>query len=511
MMRMRKVILGIGLALSLGAPASAGAADFYVDRDVGVSDPDCELTAPCSTIATAINLSDNNADHDNIHVGRSSVGYAAAVTIPNFSMTLIGGDYDGAGAPAPTTILDAGATTTVTFASGATARAIRGFVIQGGTGAMPNDHSLDATVAPTNVTIENNTFNENSASLIKAMELSGSPAVRNNVIALTEAVATSAIGINLISAASPEITGNNISGAERSISISGGTSTAVVSGNVVSPAGDDLAPGAGIFINASGGTVTGNLITPGPGLGVSSNGMYITGDGPGTRALSRNRIFGFPDSGVYIGTPDPVTFNGDVIASNAGSGIENLFIASDLISVNNATVWGNDTAGTVGEIGLGGSLAYEVAIDSSIIGDDGVKGGGGAASCTATFSRGPATSTACAGAFTTAATPSFVNAGANNFHLTEAGNSALIDTGNPGAAPGVDLDGNSLLLSGAPCATGAGRRDIGADEVAPAPCPASTPPPVQTGQRAAALKKCKKKKSKKARKKCKKRAKLLPL
>jgi hypothetical protein len=45
----------------------------------------------------------------------------------------------------------------------------------------------------------------------------------------------------------------------------------------------------------------------------------------------------------------------------------------------------------------------------------------------------------------------------------------------------------------------------------PATPPASTPAPGVTGQRAAALKKCKKKRSKKARKKCRRKAALLPI
>jgi hypothetical protein len=56
--------------------------------------------------------------------------------------------------------------------------------------------------------------------------------------------------------------------------------------------------------------------------------------------------------------------------------------------------------------------------------------------------------------------------------------------------------------------------DAGAFELAPGPPPPTPPPaasPGPTGQRAAALKKCKKKKSKKARKKCKKKANKLPV
>jgi hypothetical protein len=61
--------------------------------------------------------------------------------------------------------------------------------------------------------------------------------------------------------------------------------------------------------------------------------------------------------------------------------------------------------------------------------------------------------------------------------------------------------------------TGSSPSDVsltGSGVAAPAPTPA-TPTTTATGQRAAALKKCKKKKSKQARKKCKKKANKLPV
>jgi hypothetical protein len=75
----------------------------------------------------------------------------------------------------------------------------------------------------------------------------------------------------------------------------------------------------------------------------------------------------------------------------------------------------------------------------------------------------------------------------------------------------AELDGNPRALDGNGDCTA--RRDVGADEALAAPptdCP-KVSTPTGTGQRAAALKKCKKKKSKKARKKCLRKAKLLPL
>jgi hypothetical protein len=72
-----------------------------------------------------------------------------------------------------------------------------------------------------------------------------------------------------------------------------------------------------------------------------------------------------------------------------------------------------------------------------------------------------------------------------------------------GAHEMTDADGDGLpdAFDGCPSQSGSGSNG----------CPAAATPPAETGQRAAALKKCKKKKSKKARKKCRKKARKLPV
>jgi hypothetical protein len=106
------------------------------------------------------------------------------------------------------------------------------------------------------------------------------------------------------------------------------------------------------------------------------------------------------------------------------------------------------------------------------------------------------------------AEPLFLDAATGGFH--QATGSPTIDAGGlDGFSGSIDIDGDPRTLGAAP--------DIGADEFVPPQPPAGSAPAGSgaTGQRAAALKKCKKtakKKhwTKKRLKKCKKKAKLLP-
>jgi hypothetical protein len=110
------------------------------------------------------------------------------------------------------------------------------------------------------------------------------------------------------------------------------------------------------------------------------------------------------------------------------------------------------------------------------------------------------------------AEPDFVDAGAGDFRQA-ATSTGTIDRGVAGVVNGVglgafDLDGLGRLQGPNP--------DIGAYEFPPPPTtevtPAQvTPPPGETGQRAKALKKCKKIKSKAKKRKCKKKARKLPV
>ncbi len=505
---MKSVISVITAATLLLMAAPAQAAEYYVDQDADNTHPaDCPIGDPCNTTVEALGQANlDDATVDTVHVGRSATEYMMPVSIPDTPVTLLGGDYDFTGAPAATTVLDGGPTTTVTFDASVMGypRTVRGFVIQGGTGAtLPNSASLASDAAPAGVTIAGNTFNEDAATTSFAIYASGGPTISGNRIEMTETPAGSVSGIFVTSPGAPQLIGNVVSGAERSIHIDGDTDSVLVSGNTLQPAGDDGVRRTGIALSAgAGGSVIDNLIAPAPGISVDANGIYLSGDttGPGTRALSRNRIFSFPAEGLLIEAADQVTLDGDVIAGNGAAGLANRVTATST-DADNVTVWGNDTLGTSGEISLitGGSLS----LDSSIVGDDGVQQylAGAAPACTATFSRGPVVTELC-GPFSTTATPSFLSQAQDRsgFRLSETGNSTLIDQGNPAAAAGVDLDGNSLLLNGAQCGTGPGRRDIGADEVAPAPC--AGPPPV-AGKKCPKGKRLKRVKTKSGKKKLK--------
>lgn len=101
--------------------------------------------------------------------------------------------------------------------------------------------------------------------------------------------------------------------------------------------------------------------------------------------------------------------------------------------------------------------------------------------------------------------PGFVDPAMGDYHLLPT--SPLLDIGDPAAAIGTDIDGDprGLSITGTCAGPAAGRRDIGADEFAPAipaGCdpPVVTPPPVtplaQTPTPAPPAKKCKKKRKK---------------
>jgi hypothetical protein len=426
--------------------------------------------------------------------------------VPDTPVTLLGGEYNFTGTGTQS-VIDGGTAPAITLPFGDHPRTVRGLTLQGGVAGGFDDATLEGG-ASEGVTIENNVFNE-TGPIDTFISLEGSPTIRGNTIAGFDHPGEWANGIGMNIATAPRIENNSVSGVERTITVFGGisgTDQATITGNTLEPTGDD-APSTpsefGIGLgNGTGGVISGNLIRPSAFSppDATAAGISLTGDGTGTRRLSRNRIFGFPGTGVRVETADPVTLDGDVIAANGDVGIRNLTTTTS-ITATNVTLWDNDVSGQIGEILVASGTS--LALDSSIVGDGGIGQGPGTPTCSATFSRGPAFSALCGNQFSTAVAPSFVNAAARDFHLTPTGNAALIDTGNPAAPAGAfDIDGQPRALDALADSICAPRRDIGADEVS-APNSDCTPtaPPAIAPKRCPEGKKLKTVKTKKGKKK----------
>lgn len=294
-----------------------------------------------------------------------------------------------------------------------------------------------------------------------------------------------------------------------------GPTTASLVGNDIEEGGKQS---TGVLI-ADGGSIVGDPIVPGAGV-----------------TMVRNRIFGGGNGLFDLGGRAAVTLFGDVIARTGSATADpprsaikafaNASLGGDLTVTNADLVDNADPAIQLSDdhLTLDSSIVTG-SIDPSALTPDPE----GAATCTITFSAGPTASGNSCETFQTNAVPSFAaNPGAPtlDFHLNGALDQAFIDQGNPADPPlgqTLDFDGEARVIDGA-CPIGA-VRDIGADEFNPGPLtcpPAGTPPgggnpgggaqasPPPTGLRAAALKKCKHKHGK-ARRKCARKAKHLPV
>jgi hypothetical protein len=265
------------------------------------------------------------------------------------------------------------------------------------------------------------------------------------------------------------------------------------------------------------------------GITIIDGGSFSLDDTvPGTGAtLARNRIIGGETGIQVVGNRTPVTLDGDVIARTAFTALQESTGVVDPItgglggdvSMSNVDIVNNANLGA--ELGQG----VHLAIDSSIVRDvllvDPMQAGNPdpTATCTITFSNGPSAAGECA-TFQSNAVPVFANAGADDYHLAAPpSNPELIDHGNSSPPPpgAIDPDRNPRAIDAVGLCPLTPIRDIGADEFNPGipscPSPSGGGPGTiagPTGQRAAALKKCKRKHGK-ARKRCKRRAKKLPV
>ncbi len=505
-----------GVAIWLGAVAPAFAADFYVDPDTGPFPMNvCTMAEPCQTIQQGVDRADDDPTPDTVHVAPDT--YAESVSITNSPMTLLGGG-------GTTTVVDPVVGAGFSIDGGTSARTVQGFRIFG----APN--SLSAT-AVSGVSVIDNVFNDLDEAVSRHIDGVGSPLIMGNVIDASDGVSgtDSTIGISVSATSgtkSPQIIDNEIAGAGTSISITGDDATTIlVAENTLEVADTQSATTqGGIALNDASGVIRDNRIVPdssSPPMG-TTKGIFnaSAADSTGTIQMARNQIYGL-SIGVDPLADDPLTMNGDIIAQNGVSGVDDSTTPNSLM-IFNATLF-NEAGPDVRLDGAG-----SVTIDSTIImSSNGVQADGdpGTPTCTSNFNRGPGPADLCADATTAFAQFSSQTSDGTGFHLT-ANNPTLIDMGNPATTTGTDRDGDPFALDGITDSVCNARRDIGADEVvaAPSSCPVPpptppttpaatppTPPPAATGLRAAALKKCKKKKTSSARKKCKKKANLLPV
>ena len=398
---------------------------------------------------------------------------------------------------------------------------------------------MEVTGGPA-VTIQGLTFSSDATGSVELQldDGAGSAIVTGNTF--TDPAPTSSdnqVGIMTSSQGDPQITNNRMSGLFHGIEVlspaSGIPGTPVISGNTISGNHDNgdgiqlVSTSSHAVTATTGATLTDNLIHD-PGNGQSAGVVVIDGGSfsmdnaapTASMTMIRNRILGGIDGLEESGARGPVSLFGDVIA-DTGS----ITLGGAAINASGVNGLGGDLTLTNVDVVNNVNLALElqdnhVAIDSSIVTEGTFTTG--TVSCTITFSDGPTTSGTSCETFQTSAKPSFVDQSTDDYHLTAGGNSALIDHGNPATPPtgSTDFDADPRAIDGDGACPLDPVRDIGADEFNPG-IP-NCPPPSgggsgpstaagPSGQRAAALRKCKRKHTKVARKRCRKRANLLPL
>jgi parallel beta-helix repeat protein len=491
------VAVAIGLAGVL-VPATAAAADAYVDDSSLHSGAPCSLLDPCSSIATGILQASSGGT---VHVDGGT--YNEHVIL-NSGKSLIGDDFNA---------VDGGSTQATINGAGFTAIKVNGSdagTIQGLAISSDNNFpvQLDSAATVTHNTV-NLTAGVGGARILLSNSAASGSSVTGNTITGSTTGGILQVGID-DEGATATIAGNTVTNAAEGIFVgSGGDAT--VTANTISGTHTAGSSGTGIAVGGSHATIAGNLIHL-PGTG--TNGMDIFGGS--SASISRTSVIGpgFQEGIRVEESTGPVTLDSDVI-TGAADGI----LAKDDapfddgggdVSVSNVTDWGNGFSGLT-------VINANVAIDSSLLEQplDVTATSPGDVACTITFSRGPTTTPGgdgCAN-FQTTAAPDL--GGSDGFHLLDTPNNraSFIDHGNPaGAAGSLDLGGLPRRIDADGACPLSQVLDLGAYELQVAQ-PNCAPPPSSGGSNqppVAQPRKCKKHKKRSAasqakKKKCKHR------
>jgi hypothetical protein len=451
----------IGLTgLLFAAPASALAADTYVDQVAGSDVNSCLApgAAACKHIVPAVNKS---GPGDTIHVADP-----AAPTTYAESVSLTQGRSLVAESPDPAeTIIGTLATPAALQVQASGAGSVEGFTIRAGQQpawlhgpAVLDGNVFDQSTPPTG---------SNNADIRIEAGAGGSEVTGNT---FTDTVQDSQVAILTSATGSPLIEGNTISGFVVGIfAFAGSGGTPRIVDNDVSGTHSVGATGVGILVRNQDATVSRNFVH-GAAAGIT-RGIAIAefDNGDETAAeLSRNRVIGHQIGVAVTDTDGAVTLDSDVVAKSTMDGLnatDQLAAGGGDVTATNVTLYDSAVDAHV--------YSAHLELDSSIVESPITKSF--SATCNITHSRGPTTSGNDCQSFQTQADPMFVNPGANDYHL-QAG-SPMIDAGNtpPPPSGAVDLDGDPRVLDGNNSCPD--RRDIGADEfvlAVPNPCPPET-------------------------------------
>jgi hypothetical protein len=462
----------VAIGGSLALPASAAAADSFVDDNRPDDTGDClTLATACKTIGAGITKAGSN---DTVQVAPGT--YDEQVTLGN------GKSLRGTG-PVAQTIVDQTAdlnASTIRVASAA--GTIQGLTIRGF-----GEFFRGALHIEGSVTVTGNVFDGDPAVGTQPTDVfiafgTASPTVMGNTF--TDDGDGAQIAIATRSTGSPEISDNDITGFFHGIDAIAGTPT--IRNNDVSESHNSESSGAGHALQVASSTssnvdatLVGNLVhdAAADGSGQRPNGINVQDADPvgvASATLRRNQVSGHSLGVRTINNDGPVTLDGDVVTANVfGVGVVDTTETAGLgdLTATNVTSWRNGRDFNLQDTHL--TLNSTISEDAIFTSDGNGGAAGNTATCAITFSRGPTIGTnpnGCDG-FQTIADPQFVDTppapAVGDLHLQA--DSPMIDVGDP-ADPGsaLDVDGDPRALDGEIDCVSNPLRDVGADEFKPA-------------------------------------------